>query len=657
MENSKVQMNINDVTGDNKRKLQLLFPNVFKDGEVDIDALMGELGMPETTGAEKYELNWVGKKEAKMIARTDVNGKTLVFDAESSCRGDETENLYIEGDNLEVLKLIRQNYYSAVKMIYIDPPYNTGSDFIYNDSFVMEKDISDLGEGLQSESGERFSVNSGSQNRYHANWLSMMYPRLQLAKDLLDDTGVIYISIDDHELDNLLKVCDEIFGAENKIGLMTILSNPRGSQNSRHLSYIHEYILMYAKNANELELKGISKSEDSLSEFNEVDENGRKYRCLGLRKRGGAWRKEDRPNMFYPIYINPENGKCSLDKTSEYTVEVIPKRPTGELSRWTWGKEKFVNEHSLLIGRKVNRSGETDSWDVFRKDYIDSEDGEEKTTKVKTMWLEKETNYQNAKNEIKALFGNSEVFDFPKPTYIMHQLASMMYWEDGDVVLDFFSGSSSTAQAIMNLNSEDGINRRFIMVQWPEEINEKSEAYKLGYRTIPEIGKERIRRAGDAIKKDNPESNIDTGFKVFKVADTNIKWNSLITSGQIDINQMETTPDTIDFMFGAKDIDIVYEIILRQRDVFLSERIEKLSEIGDRTYLYADAYLICLETEINNTLIDKIAAIDPVPVKFIFRDSAFKDDISLKDETFRRLKAVVEKNSNQAKASYTVEFI
>jgi adenine-specific DNA-methyltransferase len=226
-----------------------------------------------------------------------------------------------------------------------------------------------------------------------------------------------------------------------------------------------------------------------------------------------------------------------------------------------------------------------------------------------------------------------------------------------DTVLDFFSGSATTAHAVMQLNAEDGGNRKFILVQLPEQTDEKSEAYKAGYKNICEIGKERIRRAGDKIKQEHPDADIDTGFKVFRVADSNIKWNSLSNLGQLNIDLLEANPDQMDFIPNAKDIDIVYELMLRQRDVSLSETLETLSDIGSRTYLYASSFLVCLETEITTQLVEKIAEIDPLPIKFIFRDSAFKDDIALKDETFRRLKALVEKNSGTNKPTYTVEFI
>lgn len=415
---------------DNLRALSSLFPSVVRDGQVDVDALRQLCGEAVVKEDELFGLNWRGKAEARRVALNPSLG-TLRPCKEESKNWDTTQNLYIEGDNLEVLKLLRKSYGGRVKMIYIDPPYNTGKEFVYPDNY--QNGIENY-KKLTGQEG-KYAANVETSGRYHTTWLNMMYPRLVLARELLSEDGVIFISIDDNEVSNLQKISDEIFGFSNKIGLMTLMSNPRGSQNGKHLSHVHEYLLMYCKNSSVLEIRGISKDEESLSEFKETDNDGRRYRLLGLRKRGGAWKKEDRPNMFYPVYVNPENGKCSLNRTAEFTIEVIPQKPTGELSRWTWGQDKFLNESSLLVGRKINRIGETDAWDIYRKDYIDDETGIEKTTKVRTIWDEKETNYQNAKNEIKALFGNSEMFDYPKPTYIVKKLATMLFCEENDIIL------------------------------------------------------------------------------------------------------------------------------------------------------------------------------------------------------------------------------
>ena len=254
------------------------------------------------------------------------------------------------------------------------------------------------------------------------------------------------------------------------------------------------------------------------------------------------------------------------------------------------------------------------------------------------------------------MLGSQDIFPYPKPTELIRTLIKLST-KDDDVILDFFSGAATTAHSLIKQNADDLMKRKYILVQLPEACDNKTEAYKYGYNSICEIGKERIRKAGDKIKSEHPDADIDIGFKVFRTADTNIKWNSLMDMGQVDMNQLEYTPDLVDFMPDANDVDVVYELMLRQRDVALSETLEQLSDIGSRTYLYASSYLVCLETQITEELVGKLAELDPLPIKFIFRDSAFKDDIALKDETFRRLKALIEKNAGTNKPTYTVEFI
>ena len=579
---NKVPQQINDIVGDNVKKLAQLFPSAVKDGEVDFEALKEELGQFEEVGSEKYELTWAGKKIAKKIAQEDVIGRTLKFIPEDSKDADTTENLYIEGDNLEVLKLLRQNYYGAIKMIYIDPPYNTGNDFVYNDSFEMNNLESDIIEGTISELGERYSINSDSTNKYHAKWLSMLYPRLKIAKDLLCDEGVIFISIDEHEYENLIKLGKEIFGEENYIGTIVVKSNPRGSMSTAELASLHEYLVLFSKNRNDANIIGHELSENMLSEYKFEDENGR-YRLLGLRMRGGFWRRSERPNLYFPIFINPDTGEISLDKKMDFPETVYPIQPsTMEDGTWRWSRDKILLNTKQIIGKQVSRNGKN-VWDVFQKDYLNS--GETRRTKAKSIWDEREINYQNGSEEVKRLLGKGGIFDYSKPVFLIKQILNMINLNNGDIILDFFSGSATLAQAVYEYNLEKRAMIQFVLVQLPECCGERTEAYKNGFVTIPEIAKERIRRAGDKIESEYPDADLDIGFKVFRTADTNIKWNSLMNIGQIDINQMETSPDTIDFMPRAKDVDIVYELMLRQNDVPLSSKIEQTFGGGVRTYL------------------------------------------------------------------------
>lgn len=614
---------------ENVSKIAQLFPNCVtetkdENGEIthkiDFDILKQELSTSIIEGREeRYQFTWPDKKQAILTANAPIN-KTLRPCREESVNFDTTENLYIEGDNLEVLKLLQETYLGKIKMIYIDPPYNTGNDFVYEDDFAQNAEDYIANSGQYDEEGNRLVHNTESNGRFHTDWLNMMYPRLKLARDLLSDDGVIFISIDDNEIENLSKICNEIYGENNFIGRMTLLSNPRGSQNSKNLSYVHESILMYSKNYDELDIGGIKKSEESLSEFSEKDENGKLYRLLGLRKRGGAWRKEDRPNMFYSIYVNPKNGKCSLNKDSDFCVEVIPKRPTGELSRWTWGKEKFSEEKDKLIGKPINRSGEEDAWDIFRKDYKDNPDGEEKTTKLKTMWIEKETNYQNAKNEIKTLFGNSEIFDFPKPTYIVSRLSTIIT-EEQDIILDFFSGSATTAHAVMQLNAEDGGKRKFITVQLPELTDEKSEAYKAGYKNICEIGKERIRRAGKKVKEEAglKGQDLDIGFRVLKIDSTNMQD---VYYSPDDLHKQDLFQDNVKPDRTAEDL--LFQVML-DLGVELSSKIITKQINGKTIYYVNENYLVaCFDQDITEETITQIAK--EKPYYFVMRDSGFASD-------------------------------
>lgn len=633
---NKVPQQINDIVGDNVKKLAQLFPSAVKDGEVDFEALKEELGQYEEVGSEKYELTWAGKKNAKRIAQEDVIGRTLKFIPEDSKEADTTENLYIEGDNLEVLKLFRQNYYGAIKMIYIDPPYNTGNDFIYNDSFEMEQEESDIAEGVRNEVGERYIVNTKSDNRYHANWMNMIYPRLMIAKDLLTDDGAIFISIDDNEIDNVLKICNEIFGEINYVAIFPWRKRTAKSDVPYGISQDFEWILCYAKTTNfKCSIDGKERKYFTTEDFPE-----KPWRIHDLTKQTTA---SERPNSFFTIK-NPKNG-------SEYPAN--PNR-TWAITQETFeqyyqdNRIVFPGDYSFLnISKPALRYWKEDDMrkagDNFGK------------IAVSTKLPDDIGMSQDGTKEITNLF-SGKIFPFPKPTSLVKFLCKICTGKD-DIILDFFSGSSTTAQSVMELNYEDNANRKFIMIQLSELLDKSSEAHKLGYINLCQLGKERIRRAGDKIKSEHPEADIDIGFKVFRTADTNIKWNSLMDMGQVDMNQLEYTPDLVDFMPDANDVDVVYELMLRQRDVALSETLEQLSDIGSRTYLYASSYLVCLETQITEELVAKLAELDPLPIKFIFRDSAFKDDIALKDETFRRLKALIEKNAVTNKPTYTVEFI
>lgn len=641
-EYKNVPQEINDVVSDNIKKLAQLFPSAVKDGQLDVNALKEELGTFEEVGKEKYEFTWSGKQNAKKIAQQDVFGKTLKFCPEKSKNADTTENIYIEGDNLEALKLLRQNYYNSIKMIYIDPPYNTGNDFVYNDDYSMSQEESDIAEGVVDELGERYTKNQKSTNKFHARWLNEMYPRLKLAKDLLTDDGVIFISIDDNEVENLKKIACEIFGESNFIGQWNWYKSATPPNLSIKIKKNIEYILCFEKNKNSLKYKGIQKTSASsnglLNQTNSIGVLRFPKNVVDTGLADGVYKAGKYGTASYDIELLED----AVVESGIFISEVVLK------SKFKWGQENLLSEISK--GTKISIRTNT-----FSPSYEKSEYDPEVPPNLIDKSVYVDTTEQAGKL-LNALM-EEKVFDYPKPVELIQYLSNFVCLSD-DIILDFFSGSATTAHAVMQLNAEDSGNRKFIMVQLEEKTDEKSEAYKAGYNTICEIGEERIRRAGDKIKAEHPDADIDIGFKVFEIADTNIKWNELeLKDEQIDFDSLSDTPDQIDFKQGTKDIDVVYEIMLRQKNIPLSSKIEVLYGIGSRTYLYADSYLICLETQVTNDMIDKLASIDPTPFKYIFRDSAFKDDIDLKTNAFRRLKAMVEKHAGATKKAYTVEFI
>jgi putative type III restriction-modification system, mod subunit len=542
---NKVPQQINDIVGDNIKKLAQLFPSAVKDGEVDFEALKEELGQFKEVGSEKYELTWAGKKNAKKIALEDVIGRTLKFIPEDSKEVDTTGNLYIEGDNLEVLKLLRQNYYGAIKMIYIDPPYNTGDDYVYKDSFSISQKQSDLEEGLINESGERYVVNAKSGNRYHAHWLSNMYARLKVAFDLLTDDGVIFISIDYNENFDLRQIMEEIFGSNRFVGEIYWESKTK-SQNTltsfNKLQPKAEMIFVYSKA--EKRRFNLIKVGEKKYDLSDSKGNYREH-ALEVMNANGI---RGRDTMIFDI--SDGVSSVSLPEGKQWQIG------QAQVEKYKENGDLFIRDNKVIIKMRpeYERSETTEPfWGFFGKNLGTTE---------------------SAKKELTNLIG-VHGFETVKPVEVIKRLIYHGTEKD-DIVLDFFSGSATTAHAVMKLNAEDEGHRKFVLVQLPEQTKTDSQAFSAGYKTICDIGKKRLIKAGENVMQEYPDANIDIGFKVFRTADTNIKWNSLMDMGQIDINQMETSPDTIDFMPGAKDVDIVYELMLRQNSVPLSSKIEQI---------------------------------------------------------------------------------
>ncbi len=651
----KLKMQTPDLTDNNIVRISVLFPNVITETRdengivkkaVNLDLLKQVLSKSLVEDDnERYQLDWPGKKASLLKANTPIT-KTLRPYREESVNFDTTENLYIEGDNFEVLKILQESYLGKVKMIYIDPPYNTGNDFIYKDNFAVSKEEYEDELGAIDEEGGKLFRNTDSNGRFHSDWLSMMYERLVIARDLLKDDGVIFISIDDNEVNNLRKLCDENFGEENFATDFIIKSNPRGSQSNIYSASVHEHLLCYIKNASIQSGFNVALDESMKAEYSLKDEGGL-YRLLGLRLRGGAWRREERPFLYYPIYINQENGTISLEKVNAHYYEVLPIKPsTNEEGTWRWSKEKIIKDKNLIIAKKIKRDDQI-TWDIFQKDYLCSSEGEQKGTKAKSIWDEKEMNYQNGTNEVKKLFDGKTYFDFPKPFFLIKKCIEMCDDKDS-TFLDFFAGSATTAHAVMQINAEDGGNRRFIMVQLPELCEEKSEAFKAGYKTIAEIGKERIRRAGKKIveelkaknlqRKLNEEpfdaSKLDIGFRVYKTDDTNMKdvfyhpnelKQDLLSHLENNIKE-DRTPE-----------DLLTQIIL-DLGLELSLPIETKKILGNTVYIVqTNALVACFDNDIDFKIVDTIS--DLKPLKVVFKDASFKDDkdrVNV-EERFKRL--------------------
>ena len=500
---------------------------------VDWDALKQLLGENiADENNERYQFTWAGKQAARLEANK-VTSQTLRPVLEDSVDWDTTENLYIEGDNLQVLKLLQQGYMGKVKMIYIDPPYNTGNDFVYDDNFARTQAAEDLDSGDIDEEGNRYRKNNRTNGRFHSDWCSMIYPRLLIARSLLTEDGVIFISIDDNEVHNLRKICDEIFG-EGNFKSLSIVMNNRGGRDYGGIALQHDYILIYGKSDN----AKFNLIEEKDKEFQFTDEEGG-FNLMELRNRNVKFNNKNRPNLCYPFYVNPDNidnnglMEISLEPRTGF-VKVYPAKSQGIQTVWRWGKEeKARSALNREIFGKANQNGGYMIVQKYRK----------ATKMQRSIWDEKEFVNERGTEAVKDLLG-AAFFDYPKSTHTIKRVLELGASEDS-LILDFFSGSATTAHAVMQLNAEDGGKRKYICVQLNEATPEDSEARKAGYASIPEIAKERIRRAGQKIKAENPTAqDLDTGFRVLRLADSNFN----------EVNRHPNEYDQVQLEFFATNI-------------------------------------------------------------------------------------------------------
>ncbi|QOP45547.1 site-specific DNA-methyltransferase [Sulfurimonas paralvinellae] len=584
-----------DIVSENVEKLKELFPEIFEEGKIDFEKLQNELGKFIDKEQERYNFTWNGKQEAKKIAQTPSTG-TLRPAPNESKNWDTTQNLYIEGDNLEVLKLLQKSYHKKVKMIYIDPPYNTGKDFVYKDNFKDNiKNYLEVTGQVDSE-GNRLSTNSDTNGRYHSDWLSMMYPRLKLARNLLKDDGVIFISIDDNEVANLRKLCDEIFGEDNFVGNIIWQHSIQGKGYGGKLSIHHNHILVFSKNT-DFELGMFKRTEEDNKNYSNPDNDPN-----GDWRTGDVRNALDRPNLKYNITTPSGN---------------IIKHPD---NGWRWSKET-LNE-KIKSGEIIFNEDETR---IIRKIYLKNQEGR---VPESIFDGKKFGTTRDGTTELKDLF-NKPPFDTPKPTLLIRKIMELNCHEN-DFILDFFSGSATTAHAVMQLNAEDGGKRKYICVQIPEPTDEKSEAYKAGYKNICEIGKERIRRAGEKIIVDNPDkdlSNLDIGFKVFKLDSSNIKeWDSDFDN--LEQNLLDATENIKE---DRTSEDLLYEILLKY-GLDLTLPIEEKIIDGKKVFIIGfGALVVCLDDNITTDIVEQIADLkeeyETEVMRVVFKDSSFKDAV------------------------------
>lgn len=595
----KMRMESPDMTAQNIEKIGALFPNcvtetVDENGKmkkaINFKLLRQMLTDSVIEGDEAYEFIWVGKKAAIMEANKPIR-KTLRPCLEESKDWDTTENLYIEGDNLEVLKLLQESYLDKVKMIYIDPPYNTGNDFIYRDNFAQSADEYDDNSGVYDEYDNRLFKNTDSNGRYHSDWCSMIYSRLMLARNLLTEDGVIFISIDDHEQASLRKICDEVFGSSNFVG--QFIWQRRTSPDMRKLvSTAHDYIITYAKNSDNLTaaINKVRLSEKDAKNYKNPDNDPR-----------GPWASSDftaqgfRPNQMYEIvtpggaHYTPPEGRCWKNVESEFLKQC-------EEGRMWFGKD------GLGIPR--------------RKTYLSEREGKN----VWTWWPNTEVGHsQEATQEVKALFEGHTFFDYPKPVRLLKKIIQIGTHEDS-IILDFFSGSATTAHAVMQLNAEDSGNRKFIMIQLTEECDVQSDAFNAGYKNICEIGKERIRRAGEKIKADSPltTAGLDVGFRVLKLDDTNMT-DVYYSADEYNQNMLAMLESNV--KADRTDLDLLFGCLLEWG---LPLSLPYTSEVidGCTVHTYNDGDLIaCFDENIPESVVKIIAK--RKPLRAVFRDSGF----------------------------------
>lgn len=590
-------------------KLSELAPEIIADGKLDINKLADLINDDADSSPERFGLSWPGKREAQRLAQMPTTA-TLLPDRENSVDWDTTQNVFIEGDNLEVLKVLQKHYYGKIKMIYIDPPYNTGKDFVYKDDF-RDGVANYLEWTEQMTGGGKLSSNVETAGRYHSNWLNMMYPRLKLARNLLSQSGSIVISIGDAEIQNLIQIADEVFGENNRVAILGWKKRGTGGQVARNAIIKQiEYILLYAKNSEKVELSG------------PPNQSVGKETWRDFRKSGGQWQREYRPNQFYPFWLDP-SGNLSLHELPNATP-IYPQDSNGVEGYW---------ENGIETARARLESGDFRVRDSKQGLKIDQREFAKETSNAGSFLDVPST---RGTEEIKVIFGDNVVFENPKPTDLITQLIQLSAVDKQEIVLDFFAGSGTTAHAVMELNSADGGNRRCISVQLPEPSQEKSEARKAGFDTISEITRERIRRAGkkivedEAAKLDSRAEALDVGFRAYKLADTNFaKWK---VNATINENELEDLFDSVrDSAHDESSPEELFTETILKLGLSLTEQYEQ-KELAGLTVFSVDNDLILgyFDEQTKPNLNQLRELVELAEVRLIVLEDAFQGDDELK---------------------------
>ena len=614
----KMKLETRDLALENIEKLEDLFPNVVTESEdeygnkvktVDLDKIKILFNIPSEVNKESYDLTWVGKNEAIIEANRTIR-KTLRPKIGKSKNWNETQNIYIEGDNLDALKLLQESYLNKIKLIYIDPPYNTGNDILYKNNYY-ESESEYMFEEQFDPDGNSLFVNTDANGRFHSDWCSMMYSRISLARNLLTEDGFFAVAIDHNELFNLGEICDEIFGFHNRIGIISVVHKPEGRNQAKFIGPSNEFMLIYAKDSSKAKIRKVALDDDQLDLFNMSDDIGRYYLKNFIRLADGKYAtREAKPDFWYPIYVSDDLKTVSTTQIENGNI-VYPITNTG-IER-TWKTTKATCEERIQNGDLVAKYEDNRIliYEKLRESQV-----------IKTHWINKKYHGYHFGTKILDDLLGVKTFDFPKSVYLMHDIIKL-FTESDDIILDFFSGSATTAHALMQLNSEDGHHRRFILVQIPAACNKNSPAYKAGYTNICEIGEERIRKSGEKIVGSSFDRKTDVGFRVFSISSSNAKniyyspenyQQDLLSMSESNIKEDRTD---LDLLFGCL-LDWGLELSKPYKS-------EEIAGVAVHTY-NEDALVACFAENIPEKVVREIA--ERQPLRAVFRDSSFGDDAS-----------------------------